>query len=68
MSSGIMEILDLIDGYATLIIKLLEDRDMDEESPQLYHSSLKIFSELWYNCGDSSSISLSSSNLIIRVA
>ncbi|WP_238924237.1 hypothetical protein [Staphylococcus epidermidis] len=45
MSSGIMEILDLIDGYATLIIKLLEDRDMDEESPQLYHSSLKIFNE-----------------------
>ncbi|MVJ82049.1 hypothetical protein GO854_02440 [Staphylococcus aureus] len=40
-----MEILDLIDGYATLIIKLREDRDMDEESPQLYHSSLKIFSE-----------------------
>ncbi|MGC7786415.1 hypothetical protein ACP22Q_11055 [Staphylococcus epidermidis] len=40
-----MEILDLIDGYATLIIKLLEDRDMDKESPQLYHSSLKIFNE-----------------------
>ena len=40
-----MEILDLIDGYATLIIKLLEDRDMDEESPQLYYSSLKIFNE-----------------------
>lgn len=40
-----MEILNLIDGYATLIIKLLEDRDMYEESPQLYPSSLKIFNE-----------------------
>ncbi|AGZ24765.1 hypothetical protein STP1_0454 [Staphylococcus pasteuri SP1] len=45
MSSGIMETLDLIDGYANPIIELLEDREIYEGSPNLYRSLLKMFNE-----------------------
>ena len=45
MSSGIMEILDLIDGYANPIIELLEEREIYEGSPKLYQSLLNMFNE-----------------------
>lgn len=45
MSSGIMETLDKIDGYANPIIELLEDREIYEGSPNLYRSLLKMFNE-----------------------
>lgn len=45
MRSGIMEIIDLIDGYAYPIIELLEDREIYDGSPKLYESLLKMFNE-----------------------
>lgn len=45
MNSGIMEVLDLIDGYANPIIELLKDREMYKGSPQLYQSLLKMFNQ-----------------------
>ena len=44
MSSGIMETLDLIDGYANPIIELLEDREIYEGS-LIYISLPKMFNE-----------------------
>ena len=46
MRSGIIETLDLIDGYANPIIELLEDREIYEGSPILYRSLLKMFNEV----------------------
>ncbi|MBM0753094.1 hypothetical protein QJ771_09330 [Staphylococcus epidermidis] len=45
MNNVIMEVLELIDGYANPIIELLEKTEIHEKSPQLYQSLLKMFNE-----------------------
>lgn len=45
MSSGIIGIIDLIDGYANPIIELLEDKEIYKGSPTLYRNLLKMFNE-----------------------
>ncbi|MBI5972091.1 hypothetical protein [Staphylococcus caledonicus] len=45
MDNGIMNVLELIDGYAKPIIELLEDREIYNGKPILYQSLLKMFNE-----------------------
>lgn len=45
MNTVKMEFLELIDGYAFPIIELLKEKEIYENSPQLYQSLLKMFNE-----------------------
>ncbi|MEB5644789.1 hypothetical protein [Staphylococcus epidermidis] len=45
MNTVKMEFLELIDGYAFPIIELIKEKEIYENSPQLYQSLLKMFNE-----------------------